>query len=118
MFGWNVKLMTQKIFPILVTDNDLFLKSLNGIVRVGYLKGTRDRVLTELDNGSQIETEILATTYDEDTDDFCSWRIESEPNSTKEITCASVVNRLIQIKNARSGYIPTFELGIPSTQVN
>jgi hypothetical protein len=119
MMRWKVNKTTQKLIPEFV-ENDIFSKAYNNVIKSGLVTGMKSHVKTECENGIVIETEMIGTVYHANMFDLCSWKIEGEPKTelvvnrpaTVEITCASVVNRLQQICNARAGYVPTFELGL------
>jgi 2,4-diaminopentanoate dehydrogenase len=117
--GWQVKSMKQDLLPV-VLDKEIHSKTFNGNIAAGSASGMKAVVVTECENGIVIETEMIGTVYHGDMFDVCSWTVQGEPNTelvvnrpaTVEITCASVVNRLQQVVNARSGYVPTYELGL------
>lgn len=117
--GWTIKSMKQDLLPI-VLDKEIYSKTFNGNIPAGSASGMKAVVITECENGIIIETEMIGTVYHADMFDKCSWNIQGEPNTelvvnrpaTVEITCATVVNRLQQVVNSRSGYVPTYELGM------
>jgi hypothetical protein len=119
MLGWKIIGTTQKLIPILV-EQDITSKTFNNTLKTGVVTGMKSHVITQCENGIVIETEMIGTVYHGSMFDLCSWNIEGEPNTelvvnrpaTVEITCASAVNRLFQIVNARQGYVPSFELGL------
>ena len=75
-------------------------------------------VTTKTEEGIVLETQCIGKVYDETEFDRNEWTIEGEPNttivvekpSTVELTCATVVNRIPDVINAKSGYVPTNEM--------
>ena len=76
----------------------------------------------ENSGGGSIFTVTLPTdksVYAPEEFDKNEWSIEGEPNTTiivnrpatVELTCASIVNRIPDVINARPGYVPTAEMG-------
>lgn len=117
--GWQIRSIKQDLLPV-VLDKEIHSKTFNGNIAAGFASGMKAVVVTECENGIVIETEMIGTVYHGDMFDLCSWNIQGEPNTelvvnrpaTVEVTCATVVNRLQQVLDARSGYVPTYELGM------
>ncbi len=80
----------------------------------------KSHVITECENKIVIETKMIETVYHGNMLNLYYWNIQGEPNTklvvnrsaTVEVICASAVNRLQHIFNARSGYVPKYELGL------
>mmetsp|Transcript_27386 Transcript_27386/g.28497 ORF Transcript_27386/g.28497 Transcript_27386/m.28497 type:complete len:348 (+) Transcript_27386:23-1066(+) len=119
MFDWKIKETKQKLIPMVV-EKEINSKSLDGSIKGGDVSGMKCYAITECENGIIIESEMIGRVYHGEMSDVASFKISGEPNSeimfnqpaTAELTCASAVNRLEQIVNARSGFVPTYELGI------
>ena len=117
MMGWKIIQTTQKL---ILFENVISSKAYNDVIKSDLVTGMKSHVITECENGIVIETDLIGFVYHGIMFDLCSWNIQGEPNTelivnrpaTVEVTCASAVNRLHQIFNARSGYVPTFELGL------
>ncbi len=76
-------------------------------------------VTTKTKEGIILETECIGKVYSKDDYDKNEWTIEGEPNTTitvarpqtVELTCATIVNRIPDVINAKSGYVPTEQIG-------
>ena len=116
--GLTVKLQTQKTVPQMYTE-DIESSTLGMIVKAGMATGMSAIVTTETEEGITLETQCIGKVYSKEDFDKNEWTIEGEPNttliinrpSTVELTCASVVNRIPDVINARAGYVPTEEMG-------
>lgn len=116
--GLTVKSQTQKTVPQ-TYDKDIKSETLGMVVKAGTATGMSAVVTTETEEGIILETQCIGKVYSEEDFDKNEWTIEGEPNttliinrpSTVELTCASVVNRIPDVLNSKSGYIPTEEMG-------
>lgn len=116
--GLTVKSQTQKTVPQ-TYDKDIKSDTLGMVVKAGTATGMSAVVTTETEEGITLETQCIGKVYSEEDFDKNEWTIEGEPNttliinrpSTVELTCASVVNRIPDVLNSKSGYIPTEEMG-------
>ena len=107
----------QKCVPQTYKE-DIFSSTLNMTVKAGDATGMSAVVTTETKEGITLETECIGKVYSKEDFDKNEWTIEGEPNttivverpSTVELTCASIVNRLPDVINARAGYVPTEEI--------
>ena len=76
-------------------------------------------VTTETEEGVVLETKCVGKVYALDEFDVNEWTVEGEPNTTitvkrpatVELTCASVVNRIPDVINSESGFVPTALMG-------
>ena len=76
-------------------------------------------VTTETKEGITIESECIGKVYSKEDFDKNEWTVYGEPDttivvnrpSTVELTCASIVNRLPDVINAKPGYVPTEQIG-------
>lgn len=116
--GLTVKSQTQKTVPQ-TYDKDIKSDTLGMVVKAGTATGMSAVVTTETEEGITLETQCIGKVYSEEDFDKNEWTIEGEPNttliinrpSTVELTCASVVNRIPDVINAKAGYVPTEEMG-------
>lgn len=116
--GLTVKSQTQETVPQ-TYDKDIKSDTLGMVVKAGTATGMSAVVTTETEEGITLETQCIGKVYSEEDFDKNEWTIEGEPNttliinrpSTVELTCASVVNRIPDVINAKAGYVPTEEMG-------
>lgn len=116
--GLTVESQTQKCIPQTHTE-DIFSSTLNMTVKVGDATGMSAVVTTKTKEGITLETECIGKVYSKDDYDKNEWTIEGEPNTTitvarpqtVELTCATIVNRIPDVINAKSGYVPTEQIG-------
>ena len=116
--GYHVKSQVQKCVPTF-NDEDITSSTLNMVVKKGVATGMSAVVTTETLEGVTIETECIGKVYSEKDYDCNNWSIIGEPNTnmiinrpaTVELTCATIVNRMEDVIKARSGFVPTSEMG-------
>ena len=116
--GLTVKSQTQRTVPQTHTE-DIYSNTLEMTVKAGDATGMSAVVTTETEEGITIESECIGKVYSKDDFDKNEWTIIGEPEttlvinrpSTVELTCASVVNRIPDVINSKSGYVPTEEMG-------
>ena len=109
---------TQKCVPMTHTE-DIYSSTLNMTVKAGEATGMSAVVTTETEEGITLETECIGKIYGPDEYDKNIWTIEGEPTTTitverpdtVELTCGSIVNRILDVINAKPGYVPTEEIG-------
>ena len=114
----TVKSQTQKTVPQTHTE-DIYSSTLGMTVKAGDATGMSAVVTTETEEGITIESECIGKVYSKDDFDKNEWTIIGEPEttliinrpSTVELTCASIVNRIPDVINSKSGYVPTEEMG-------
>ena len=112
--GLTVKSQIQKCVPC-TNEKDIHSNTLNMDIPAGNATGMSAVVVTETEEGINIESECIGKVYAEDEFDKNDWTIFGEPNtqiiinrpSTVELTCATVVNRLPELIKAPAGYITT-----------
>ena len=71
--------------------------------------------ILETKEGITIEAECIGKVYTKDDFDKNEWTVEGEPTTTitvnnpdtVRLTCANIVNRIPDVINADSGFIPT-----------
>jgi hypothetical protein len=117
--NWKIKKTSQEILSM-TSESQVISKSLGSSIPAGNSLGLKAIVTTELVNGIVIETHMIGQVYHGDMVDLCAWNISGEPDTelivkrpdTVAITCATAVNRLSQIVQARAGYVTTDEMGL------
>lgn len=112
--GLTVISQTQKCVPQTHT-NDINSSTLGMTVKAGDATGMSAVVTTETAEGITLETECIGKVYADTDYDKNEWSVFGEPNttivvsrpSTVELTCATVVNRIPDVINAKSGFVTT-----------
>ena len=116
--GLTVKSQTQKTVPQ-THNEDIYSSTLGMTVKAGDATGMSAVVTTETEEGITIESECIGKVYSKDDFDKNEWTVIGEPETTLiinrpatvELTCGSVVNRIPDVINSKSGYVPTEEMG-------
>ena len=116
--GLTVKSQTQVTVPQTYKE-DIYSETLGMTVKAGDATGMSAVVTTETEEGIILETQCIGKVYSKEDFDKNEWTIEGEPTttlvinrpSTVELTCASVVNRIPDVINAKPGYMPTEQIG-------
>lgn len=116
--GLTIESQTQKCVPQTYKE-ELYSSTLNMTVKAGDAIGMSAVVTTKTKEGIIIETECIGKIYSKEDYDKNEWTIEGEPNTTivvsrpqtVELTCATVVNRIPDVINAKPGYLPTEQIG-------
>lgn len=117
--GLTVTHQTQKTVPM-THNTDLKSSTLEMTVKAGDVTGMSAVVTTETAEGITIESECIGKVYASDEFDKNEWTIYGEPDTTVvinrpatvELTCATVVNRLPDVINAKAGFVPTCEMPV------
>ena len=115
--GLTVKSQTQVTVPTTYKE-DIYSETLGETVKAGDATGMSAIVTTETEEGITIESECIGKVYAEDEFDKNEWTVMGEPDTTivvnrpatVELTCATIVNRLPDVINAKPGFIPTHEM--------
>lgn len=116
--GLTVKSQTQKTVPQTHSE-DIESSTLGMTVKAGMATGMSAVVTTQTEEGIEIESECIGKVYSKEDFDKNEWTVIGEPETTLvinrpatvELTCGSIVNRLPDVINAKSGYVPTEEIG-------
>ena len=115
--GLTFKSQVQKCVPTF-NDEDIHSSTLDMIVKKGNATGMSAVVTTETVEGITIESECIGKVYSEKDFDKNEWTVYGEPDTTivvnrpatVELTCATVVNRLPDVINAKSGFVLTSQM--------
>ena len=115
--GLTVTSQTQKCVPMTYPE-DIESSTLGMTVKAGDATGMSAIVTTETAEGIVIESECIGKVYGPDEFDKNEWTVMGEPETTivvnrpatVELTCATIVNRLPDVINAKPGFIPTHEM--------
>ena len=115
--GLTVTSQTQKCVPMTYPE-DIESSTLGMTVKAGDATGMSAIVTTETAEGIVIESECIGKVYGPDEFDKNEWTVMGEPDTTivvnrpatVELTCATIVNRLTDVINAKPGFIPTHEM--------
>ena len=116
--GLTVVSQTQKCVPQTYKE-DIYSSTLDMTVKSGDATGMSAVVTTETKEGITIESECIGKVYGPDEFDKNVWTVEGEPTTTitverpatVELTCATVVNRIPDVINAKPGYVTTDRIG-------
>lgn len=119
-FNLHITSQTQKCVP-LFHEGDLKSETLNMIIPAGHATGMSAVVTSQTQEGIEIQTQCIGKVYAPNECDKNEWTIYGEPNTTVtisnpqtvELTCATTINRIVDIINAPSGYITTENFEIP-----
>lgn len=117
-FGLTLTSMKQVCVPI-VADVDIKSETLGSVIPAGNATGMSAIVTGETQEGVVIEAECIGKVYGPNDVDTNAWTIEGEPTTsvvitepdTVRLTCASIVNRIPDLVNSVSGYVPTCMMG-------
>ena len=112
--GLHITSQTQKSIPQIAKRN-IHSTTLEMTIPKGHCTGMSAEVTTYTKEGITIISQCIGKVYDKDEFDCNDWTIEGEPNtrvvierpSTVELTCASVINRIVEVLCAESGYTTT-----------
>jgi len=115
--GLKVISQTQKCVPTTYKE-DIHSSTLGMTIKKGDSTGMSAIVTTETEQGITIETECIGKVYGKEEYDKNEWTVIGEPETTitvnrpatVELTCATIVNRIPDIINAKSGFIPTCDM--------
>ena len=116
--GLHVLSQTQKCVPQ-TSNEDIVSETLNMTVKKGMATGMSAVVTTETIEGITIESECIGKVYSKEDCDKNEWTVFGNPDTTfvvtrpntVELTCASVVNRIKDVLDARPGFVSTSQMG-------
>lgn len=118
--GLTVTSQVQKCVPQIHTE-DLFSSTLNMTIKKGDATGMSAVVTTKTSEEIEIESECIGKVYAPGEVDTNTWIIYGEPDTTVvisapatvELTCATVVNRIPDVINAKPGFVTTSKMATP-----
>ena len=116
--GLTIISQTQKCVPQTYKE-DLHSSTLGMTIKAGDATGMSAVVTTQTKEGITIESECIGKVYAPDEFDKNVWTVEGEPTTTitverpatVELTCATIVNRIPDVINAKPGYVTTEKIG-------
>lgn len=115
--GLHVVRQTQKSVPQ-IAEHDIYSSTLDMTIPKGHCTGMSAVVTTKTKEGITIQSECIGKVYDKNEFDCNDWTINGEPNtrvvierpSTVELTCATVINRIVEVLCAEPGYTTTDQM--------
>ncbi len=115
--GLHVVSQTQKSVPQ-IAEHDIYSSTLDMTIPKGHCTGMSAVVTTKTKEGITIQSECIGKVYDKNEFDCNDWTIMGEPNtrvvierpSTVELTCATVINRIVEVLCAEPGYTTTDQM--------
>ena len=116
--GLTVVSQNQKCVPITYKKN-LVSKTLNMTIKKGYATGMSAVVTTQTKEGITLEIECIGKVYSKTDVDQNIWTVYGEPTTnmvitkpdTVKLTCATIVNRILDVIDAEDGFVPTSRMG-------
>lgn len=116
--GLTVVSQNQKCVPITYKKN-LVSKTLNMTIKKGYATGMSAVVSTITKEGITLEIECIGKVYSKTDVDQNIWTVYGEPTTnmvitkpdTVKLTCATVVNRILDVIDAEDGFVSTSRMG-------
>lgn len=115
--GLTIIDQVQECIPTFA-DTDLHSETLGATIKVGDATGMIGRAITKTKEGIEIIFDAIGSVYAPGEQDFNRWKIYGVPDcnvvnmepATPEHTCATTVNRMIDLYTAPAGYITTDKL--------
>lgn len=115
--GLHIVSQTQKSVPQ-IAEHDIYSSTLDMTIPKGHCTGMSAVVTTKTKEGITIQSECIGKVYDKNEFDCNDWTIMGEPNtrvvierpSTVELTCATVINRIVEVLCAEPGYTTTDQM--------
>ena len=116
--GLTFESQTQVTVPT-THKEDIYSETLGETVKAGDATGMSAIVTTETNEGITIESECIGKVYSSEDFDKNEWTVYGEPDTTitvarpatVELTCATIVNRIPDLINAKPGFVPTSQIG-------
>ena len=110
----HITSITQKCVPKTHSE-DIYSSTLDMTIKAGDATGMSAVVTATTKEGITIVCECIGKVYSKEEFDVNEWTIEGEPSTTMvinkpntvELTCADIVNRIPDVINAESGFVPT-----------
>lgn len=130
--GWiasklNLEIISQKQQCIpQIAEKNMHSNTLEMDIKKGDATGMSAVVTSITKQGIVIVSECIGKVYDETEFDFNKWTVEGEPTTTivvnkpqtVELTCATIVNRLVDVVKAPAGFVSTAKMELPKYRNN
>ncbi len=118
--GLHVTEISQECIPVMCED-DMYSDTLKMNLEKGMVRGMNAIVRASTEENILFEIECIGKVYTKEEKDMNEWTIFGEPvtsvintkPATVELTCADIVNRLMDVVKSESGYIPTCKMESP-----
>ena len=113
--GFTVTRQEQRLVPH-IAEKDTPSSTLGRVVPKGQVIGASSVVKTETAEGVAIESAVKAVVYGPEDFEYNDWTIYGEGEEltvklpeppTVEMTCATMVNRIPDVINAKAGFVTT-----------
>lgn len=116
--GFHLTDMSQKCVPLTYSE-DIHSDTLNMVVKKGDATGMSAIVTGKTEEGVVIEAECIGKVYAPGEVDKNDWTVFGEPDTrmlitepdTVRLTCATIVNRIPDVIESVSGFVPTCRMG-------
>jgi len=123
--GLTIEKIKQECIPVMC-EKDMESLTLEKKLEKGMVRGMNAIVTAMTKENIIIEIECIGKVYTEEEEDLNDWTIYGEPTTkvanerpaTVELTCADIVNRIPQIVEMKSGFIPTSRYPEPRYIIN
>lgn len=120
-FNLTITGIKQRCVPILALE-DTYSETLGREIKKGNSLGMSAIVTANTKEDILLEAECIGKVYVDDDIDLNEWTIFGEPDTsviikkpqTVELTCADIVNRVVDVINAKPGFVPTSQMGTPN----
>ena len=120
-FNLTITDIKQRCVPI-ISDEDVYSETLGKNINKGEALGMSAIVTAKTKESITLEAECIGKVYVGSDIDLNEWTIYGEPDTsvvikkpqTVELTCANIVNRLVDVINAKPGFVPTSKMETPN----
>lgn len=120
-FNLHIVDIKQRCVPIIAKE-DVYSSTLGKEIKSGNALGMSAIVTATTKENIKLEAECIGKVYTGEDVDLNEWTIFGEPDTsvvirkpqTVELTCADIINRLVDVINAKPGFVPTSKMGTPN----
>lgn len=120
-FNLHIVDIKQRCVPILAKE-DVYSSTLGKEIKAGNALGMSAIVTATTKENIKLEAECIGKVYTGEDVDLNEWTIFGEPDTsvvirkpqTVELTCADIINRLVDVINAKPGFVSTSKMGTPN----